>query len=774
MDDHPFITRPLPPAAPLPPVPGSPNLASTPSASPPPVTAATPRQRTWEPDLTGFWEAAAPDEGNYKGDYNSPLQVQINQAGGAIVLWFTRPPQHLEGVRPIRLPDVARGANSFTECEYGVAAALIRDAAGGQRLPSEVTISWLAARTPVSDPFNVLDPSHLYLPPPKLHVVEGNGTLVQNGSQLNLSFESTKRYTPLVLNRVRLGARLPRAVIDTVPQPLRSSLLIDSVRPIPTTLERRMLSLFSSEWARGGEPRLDARLRAWKHAPKSPPAQRDVIRSAIATELHFDCSEPWRSALLDRMFLLADTNPLRVDDVTMTYSAWLTELIDDEAQAARPQREQESRRVQDALRALGVGKTSFAYTLTFSDLGVAGKVGASNLGSNPSRPERVAGLGLGGYPVLVSVSKEKLELQRDLAGRAKYDDSGRPLIRSRTKAPWDGGGWLIGLFGRIDAGLALEASRAGFEPAADKGPSMGTAELGKIELRSDRDLPGASALHLATFTVSSFVLGQAKFGNWAKAHLVNSSLWVLSLASGGRMSTIVEPEHLAGPKIANWGAPGTTKWWKDWKPTALAFDVGRISFGLGALTHFGKADQRRSPGMSQRDLEAPLTGEVDALFDYDRALLEDPTRPETAPVSRRLRLEERIAELRALLSMRGPPLLLLGFTSPEGSPEYNQALSHARVLTIEQAIRDALGAVYVRPPATLKPLGEGPSRAPGRLEEAGVSIDGGGLPDPEKWPSRAAYLLSREGRLAVIWPRWRRVEVRAEGVLLIRILVKPE
>jgi hypothetical protein len=92
---------------------------------------------------------------------------------------------------------------------------------------------------------------------------------------------------------------------------------------------------------------------------------------------------------------------------------------------------------------------------------------------------------------------------------------------------------------------------------------------------------------------------------------------------------------------------------------------------------------------------------------------------------------------------------------------------------VEQALRDALGEFYVRPPAKPRPLGEAPSRAPGRFEDSPIKIEGGGLPDPESWPTRAAYLASAEAKRAVEWPLWRRVDVHVEGQLLMRVRVAP-
>jgi len=645
-----------------------------------------------------------------------------------------------------------------------VATAVVLAANGDDMLRRHdgAQFNWVAASKPI-DQFNPLDPRHVEKPDPKIPFFEGNGCLTLNGNALDISFEPDGR-SAMTLDRVRPGARLPRELLDQVAEPLRTLLLIDHARPIPSTLERQMLSLFAGEWNNGAEPRLATRIRAWRN---SSGAGSDIVRALIAADLGFGCAEPWRASLLDRMSALAHVNVLSLSDKngeTRTYAAWLEAILAEEIDRSAKRSTATTADIQTTIRALGVGTALFSYKLTFSELGAKGTR---------------AGVGVGAYGVLVSVSKSRLDLVRDAAGVVQVDASGYPVIAKRTDEPWRrSDGDLVGAFGRIDAGLTKERDPVkGWVPIkGDSSIKESTADLGSVEFQSAIDLPGTESFHLALFSVTSFVVGKAKLGNWGKVQVIDSALWELRLASGDRMTAIVDGALAGGPKIANWGSPATRKWWDNWKPGSFEGTVARVSQGAGALYHpsqQAREEGRERTSVTVRERAVALTEPVPAAFAYDSWALDDP-RP-AASSTRREVLEARLAELRAIIGTTGPPLILIGLTSPEGREDYNMALSFNRIIAIDQAIRDAFGPVYekARNPAIRVSLGEGPSKATGSQVQHGVTIVGGRLPDPEAWPSRAAYLASPEGGRAAEWPLWRRVDVYIEGLLAVQVFTRP-
>jgi hypothetical protein len=715
--DEPFIrapTRPVPPSIPAPPE--QPRRILDLSSSPPPVVAATPRRRTVRPDLTGYWESPrSPGNRNQA----SPFLAQVNQAGGVVVLWFTRPPPGVEGVDPLRLPDVQAGG-AMKEWVYGVASAVVRDLDGSDRLAAGGDLSWLAAVRPPGpdatlDLFNVLDPSHLYAPPDGLEVMSGNGRIEGDGSTLTIGFGQTDggRAAQVMLRKLRPGSRLPRAVLDTVPAPLHTALLIDSVRPIPSRLERQMLSLFAPEWA-DGEPRMAALLRRWKATPEAKLA-RDAPRTAIGRELAFGLDEPWRTALLDKMTVAARTNLLPLGGRTKTYADWLTEVLAEEEAATRAQRRAESQEVLDAIRPLRTGSAdTFAYTLKFSELGASG----SFLGQKGTS----RGLSAGAFGVLVGISKEAITLARDNQGNVEYDDPGRAVVvpTSRRPVPWGGAtDPVVGVFGRVETGLTYKDAKKQdpTAPVADKKwhEHVGSGDLGSVEFRSSLDITSTTAFDQALFVVSSVVLGKVKFGNWVKAQLTDSALWEMRLATGQRLSAIVDGDPFKGPKISSFLNATKKSWWKDWVPTEVGVTGFRLSVGYGVLftpTSWAATKRRRTPpGPSTRKVEAPLTAELRSFFEYDSFRLEDPKWPEVRAMPRRLRLEERLAEVRRVLALGGSPLVLVGMTSPEGEAEANHILSLNRIHAVEQAIKDALGPIDARGKPHHEALGEKPSTA---------------------------------------------------------------
>ena len=184
------------------------RVAVAPSSAPVPDLQPTRRNRQFRPDLTGLWEATV------SGKNDAPaLLVQINQAGAALAIWFSRPAPGCSA-DPLPLP---KGAGTTVDWTYGVANGFlvdkgVLDANGPTLLDARdgVALSWMVTKT--ADPFNPLDPSMLMRPPANLTVLEGNGMLRFSRNDANVlvmafgiggtPFVTLVRYLPV--------ARLPR------------------------------------------------------------------------------------------------------------------------------------------------------------------------------------------------------------------------------------------------------------------------------------------------------------------------------------------------------------------------------------------------------------------------------------------------------------------------------------------------------------------------------------------------------------------------------------
>src|SRR4051794_23659024 len=85
---------------PAPPVPSTVRVAAVPTSTPLARQVPVPQMRLFEPDLTGWWEAAGSKENEHP-----PLMAQLSQAGSGLSVWFTRPPPGLGGVDPSMIKD---------------------------------------------------------------------------------------------------------------------------------------------------------------------------------------------------------------------------------------------------------------------------------------------------------------------------------------------------------------------------------------------------------------------------------------------------------------------------------------------------------------------------------------------------------------------------------------------------------------------------------------------------------------------------------------------
>lgn len=718
------------------------RVAVAPSSAPLPDLEPTPRNRQFRPDLTGLWEATV------SGKNNAPaLLVQINQAGAALAIWFSRPPAG-SSADPLALP---KGAGTTVDWTYGVANGFlvdkgVLDANGPTLLNTRdgVALSWMATKT--ADPFNPLDPSMLIQPPANVTVFEGNGMLrfSQNDANVLVMAFGIGGTPAVMLVRYLPIARLPRTVLNQLAEPLRTQMMLDQVRWIPAAMQANLLSLFAPEFNGGGEPRIAARLRAWRKAEGHQ--QQALRREEIAHELQIDVTGIWRDRMLDLLMLHARTNSLTVGGDTMTYAGWMLEVLAQErADGTTGGHANRSADIQQAFERLSLGDADFAYVLHFSEIGAKG-------------PK--LGFGLGFYGVLVDVTKYRLVFHRDrLTGSIVRDGGGLPVVERRDPVRWDTNTDLIGVFGRLDAGVTNQPKSSVAEA---------TADLGTVEFRSTLDLRSCRELSGAWFTVSSVVVGKAKFGNWASGSAVDSALWEMHIPGHVvGMTAIVDADPIKSAKISNWGSFVTRTWWKNWVPKTIEFTYGRVSMGAGTLLAAGSDPLKTREPQIVRDITASLVGTAQVLFEYESADLDvlDASRVTTG----RTRCEMALAEARGLITAPDALIAAIAMTSPEGTKQRNAVLSLNRARAVVQSMFDAFGALITGVPA-VQGLGEAPAVLSGLYLVADVMLVGGGLPDPEdaQYPNRAAFFASRAGATSLRWPAWRRVDIVVDGAFAIR------
>ncbi|MGK5637046.1 hypothetical protein ACSNOK_01805 [Streptomyces sp. URMC 126] len=759
----PRVTPPARPAAPRP------ELVTRAAVISPPAAAPVPRERHFGPDLTGLWEA----DGSGRNT-TSPLLVQISQAGAALAIWFSRPPRGLTGVDVLVLKDGdGRERKADETWVHGVARGFLADKTGRNRLRSgePVPLTWCVAQgandapynpfdATATDPFNPLDPWQSEGASVTGLGFRGKGTLHypwDAPERLVLAF--ARNGGPVLrLRRVSPVVRWPRRLIGRLAEPLRTQVLIDQTRPVPAAYQSGMTSLFgspSSEFA--------ARIRAWKHTDG---AQRRNNRVAIAGRLECALAEPWRSRLRDVMAMYGNFRNLEVDGTLQTYYAWLNEILDDEVRdggvdAAYPPG-WDTVRVQEALRSLGVGgEASFLYRFTFHDVGVAGPV---------------AGVRLGVFGALAKVEKFRLVFKRSPDGKRVYDAFGRPETEEPTPVKWDDGHQVFAVFGRMDAGLSTDIVwRKGFGRPKDVVMEPGdklessVADLGTLDFRSELDLASSADFSGALMTIASVTVDKTEAGNLGQANLVDSALWQIRLPGHGWMHAVVEAENFSGPKIPfNWGGFLAKGWWKGWLPSTAEFTPFRVGMCVGALFTLSGATAAARKRNADDKTRALVTGTASAMFPYDSWDLD--AEEAGSDTTGRMRFERELAEIRAVIDSYGPAPVLLAFTSPEGSVRHNDVLSENRALATRQAVVDALGRYLAREGFVVSAQGEYPAKARGDLRIQGIPVAGGGLPDPEKYPSRDDFDRSPDGPTAKEWPRWRRVDVYVEGTLVARLL----
>jgi outer membrane protein OmpA-like peptidoglycan-associated protein len=186
---------------------------------------------------------------------------------------------------------------------------------------------------------------------------------------------------------------------------------------------------------------------------------------------------------------------------------------------------------------------------------------------------------------------------------------------------------------------------------------------------------------------------------------------------------------------------------KDIAALKASFDIATVHTALAFLqpvaTYDHKVPPPDQPG-GVRTLPRDVSRSTAILFDYDSAKL-----------MARDELELRLAVDRRLFTEGDGVAGASGFASPEGRPDYNMRLSLARASAVVQAVRDAFGDALTLSKIRGLGFGEDAALRSGLLNPPGQS-------DDEK------QRILRES--ASEWPRWRKVDLVVEGILIARVM----
>ncbi|MBK8258108.1 MAG: hypothetical protein IPK82_36265 [Polyangiaceae bacterium] len=591
-----------------------------------PLVSPTPNPRVMPFDLTGRYE-------HINGAQDAALVLHLNQAGHALVGWFSL---------PIPMP-----------APFAPAPIVGLPAAPGclwvSSLPNEDKVrgwQFLWARLP-NNTVNTMDPDGIDNNP-----LGGTGWIQETKDPtdasvdaVNLTFEHADGTTSpvLTLRLVWPYPRWPWAIINDpkyfTPEE-RDLIITDEVRPVATGVWARLRKQFhpDAEIEKGPpQATVASVIRDWKALPQG--GNRAGPRGKMATYLGH-LIDPFRGLTGDYKHRAAEHiragalyHQVKAGDVFDSVYGWLMNMITDYMTWMIGQRQagigdfvgksdaELYERVESGFRDIElVPQGRFIYTMKFKKYLGTEKLPAPNV-----------------FWFTVTIKKE-----------VENPDHTRTPEKN-----WQSHGWeqvpLHGVFGAV--GIGLSKGKPGLT-----GSLPGDTEFYHF---ADLQLPDFNE---ATFTVTEVSGPSASVG--PAGFSTKTMLVQFRLKNGVRLSAVFED---VGPKVK----PALPKK-PSWSLFALAGGVGRL------LTDLPKAD--KPPDDTSNDIaKGKDTGaRVYALFQRDSAVLEQ-----------RNYFERRLAMLRAAFREEITKARVLGYASPEALPDHNRDLSLRRATAVKLAVMDA-------------------------------------------------------------------------------------
>lgn len=714
------ITPPVPPTRPN--APQFPATGARPASGVIVARSPAPVVRHQLPDVTGLYENIPSAAGQ-----NAAILLQLNQAGKAIVGWFSAPPPFVADLAPtISRP----GGENASRMPNGVLFGNWED-----QVANGIPISWLPGNF---DKVNPLDPedamAEFQQPDPTASRLRNGYLRVNSRRQDELFLEIDIKFDVAASGydrflRSKRSARFSRLDLDFLPGPLARLAEAESVTPVPSTY----VDMIRARVAPIGDPPTDPPVRRlleqWYGADK---LTREIRRTQIAATLDDfsfgQATAEQQAAIGRRLRAHMASRYLTIGGKTESYLGWYREVLADELDTVVITASNPSP-VKKRFDAVGISILGqFRYTVTFISKGanttLIGKAGFYAFGAAIKKDEIAYAKAADGTIVFVD-SLPKYTVVRNMFDTNK---TGRRHF---------------GFFGDLGIGLGVG------------GGVGGSSLLGEMTFFSDRDL-GFDDFADATFTIACFRGPNASLGNYVSFDTFTAKVVELHLANGAVLTSDETSSFVfSPPKVPTLDDLKDPKKYVDkWTEAKLDGKIFDLSEGYG---HFVAADGKSQPDLPPLPVpDKPLSFDpalskrtIEVFFKVDSADLN----VNTGGITARYSLEVLLATERALFDGADARAYAWGYASPEHTAAHNLTLSQARADAVAQAVRDAFGPSLRIKDVGATGLGEAPA-------------ENSGLHDPEQSQLTLADFTARYSSEVAQWPQWRRVDLAVEGILI--------
>lgn len=685
----------------------------------------SPFNRVLPQDLTGLYALGIPVE-------NPPLFLHLNQAGHALVGWFTRPKS--SNLVPLTdPPDILPRPGWLATDDLSA--------------PDRVAFNWgLQEKRPTNNQLNTGDPDDAYM----AQALPNQGTFRRitgrDAGDLDFTFQEEGagevKSVTLRAHRIEAGGRWPWKIIDHrkfVTRAARNALILAQVRPFPELFWKRLCDSMDGSARIAKARTLKEALQDW--IGKTSDADKNKIADEIADHLKALLAEfqldPAKDGVVARLRHCARTHEITVasggGDLKRSCEEWMELLV-----------AQELKR----LTSINVPDERLAETLQegFHLAGYANRVAHRFAYKLHVKAEAK-------IPVIPIVSH-----YFELITTVDKLSSGPAGVKTPVKEWVDAGQDKVNLVGHLySVGVA-----AGLEPPDEKKgkrPKLGWswAEVlpDEIEFESFQDLT-LDDFHDATIHITAFsVLRFNAFG--AKGAATIRFYVQLRLRNGLYIETEfgrnLEKDF---PEL------------EDADPSDIpGGDLFSVAHAWGKLSD--KLPSGERPPSDGNDRERIVTMDVEnetpVLFSKDSSILED-----------RAMFEVRLATAYKLFTVGGEKAkdlrsaLALGYASPEGTSQHNLVLSERRAVAVRTACEDAFGPMMSFSAFVARGFGEEPATTETKLPGGRVVQ----LLDPETAEPTEANKARIKQEAATEYSKWRAVHLYIQSFLVIRAVLREE
>ncbi|MEO7042606.1 MAG: hypothetical protein ABI035_10130, partial [Gemmatimonadaceae bacterium] len=666
---------------------------------------------------------------------NSAVLLQINQAGRAIVGWFSRPPSFVSDLAQT----VSRAGNdNKLLMPSGVFFGNWDDQSN-----AGVPIVWWKGKY---EKVNSLDPDVAFS---EFQADPGNSMLSSGRLQLdpnlgdqpflmvNVKFDAlASRFDRF--QRVKLTARVSTLNLQFFAPKLRRMLEAETIAYAPSTYLDQLCARVAPVGTPGAPPS-KALLEAYR---ASSGLANKPDRENVAYTLPGPIGTPEQNAAVGRRLKAQmAAHVLTIGGETKSYLDWYRDVLAAELDdiATNPDASIQATMVEQSIvkrrmTAAGIDVLGdFCYTIKFESTGA----------------EPMIIIKVGVYAFLATIKKDRIAYKRDSAHRIIFDGTGAPSysvtgnVFDSAQNPAGPKRGYIGAFVDVGIGLGFSLKVLG----AGNG-------LGEMTFLSSQDL-NFEEFKDAKFAVAQVAGPTASMGNFITMDSFKSTYVELTLADGRVLATTmtkhfeISPPSL--PKPSDLRDPA--KYIDKWFAAKLEGKVFDLSEGFGGFALAPAGDITHPVRVQLPDPEAATqaatTRTIDTYFSVNSANI---NKFDANGISPRYSLEVFLAIDRALFTVADLRLRVWGYASPEYTVPYNLGLSQARAAAVMQAVRDAFGPLLTVQDVVVTGLGEAPAEK-------------NGLHDPETTPdfnTKYAYEKAK-------WPDWRRVDLEVEGTIIARM-----